>query len=116
MEFDEELLPKEVIDGVTVVHTGVTQYLYDSDGKALPREILKMYDADGNSFYSNCTSLEEAKQMVERLEAEGRTAVIGPKAPVISHDGSVIPNNWEGSVGVFIVSPEKEQSNTPRHR
>ena len=116
MEFDEELLQKEVIDGVTVVHTGVTQYLYDSDGKALPREILKMYDADGNSFYSNCTSLEEAEQMVERLEAEGRTPVIGPKAPVINNDGRPVSNNWENCVGVFIVSPEKEQSNTPRHR
>lgn len=105
----------EAIDGVAVVHTGDYDTLY-LDGKPQKIESLEMYDANGNRAYSNCSSLKEAEQMVERLEAEGKTAIIGPKAPVISHDGSVIPNNWEGSVGVYLVSPEKEQSNTPRHR
>ncbi len=105
----------EVIDGVSVVHTGDydTWYL---DGKPQKIESLEMYDANGNRAYSNCSSLEEAEQMVKRLEAEGKTAIIGRATPVISHDGSVIPNNWEGSVGVYLVSEEKEQSNTPRHR
>ncbi len=54
----------EVIYGVAVVHTGV----YYSDGD----EALQMYDANGNRAYSNCNSLEEAEQMIERLEAEGK--------------------------------------------
>lgn len=108
MEFDEELLPKKVVDGVIVVPTGA---YYDNG-----HEAFEMYDTNGNRAYSNCSSLEEAEQMVKRLEAEGKTAIIGRATPVISHDGSVIPNNWEGSVGVYLVSEEKEQSNTPRHR
>ncbi len=115
MEFDEKPKKVEVIDGVSVVHTGDydTWYL---DGKPQKIESLEMYDANGNRAYSNCSSLEEAEQMVKRLEAKGKTAIIGRATPVISHDGSVIPNNWEGSVGVYLVSEEKEQSNTPRHR
>ncbi len=106
MEFDEK--PKKVVDGVIVVPTG--RYYTDGD------EAFEMYDTNGNRAYSNCSSLEEAEQMVKRLEAEGKTAIIGRATPVISDDGSVIPNNWEGSVGVYLVSEEKEQSNTPRHR
>ena len=101
---------EEIIDGVRVVHTGLTQYVYDSDGKALPREVLEMYDADGNWFYSNCSSLEEAQKLVEKLKAEGKEAVIGPKAPIISHySGKPTSNTMKDHVGVYIVKEKEEK-------
>lgn len=73
-----------------------------------------MYDANGNQFYSNCSSMEEAEQLVEKLKFEGKTAVIGPKAPAINHqNGTPVKNPMENLVGVFIVDqPEIEQDYT----
>lgn len=104
---------EEEIDGVRVVHTGMTQYIYDSKGNPLPKEILEMYDSNGNRFYSNCSSLAEAEKLVEKLKAEGKDAVIGPKAPWRHHkDGKPIKNQSENDVGVYIVKAieEKEES------
>ncbi len=105
----DDLTKKEVIDGVTVVHSGVTQYIFGPNHKTLPRKMLEMYDANGNRFYSNFESLEEANKAISKLAEEGVTAVIGPKAPWIDHKtGNPIPNRSENAVGVFVVQvPEK---------
>lgn len=96
---------KEIIDGVTVVHTG--RYLYVHKEK---QEILEMYDSNGNRFYSNCVSLEEAEKLVEELKQEGKNAVIGPKAPWKDKAGQPIKNQSENNVGVYIVKEKEEQS------
>ena len=113
---------EEEIDGVRVVHTGLTQdihkgYLYWPNGEYEDlgyeeQEILEMYDSNGNRFYSNCASLEEAQQLVEKLKAEGKDAVIGPKAPWTGKGGQPIKNQSENDVGVYIVKAieEKEES------
>ena len=105
----DDLTRKEVIDGVTIVHSGMTQYIFGPNHEKLPREMLEMYDANGNRFYSNFESLEEANQAIAKLAEEGVTAVIGPKAPWIDHKtGNPIPNRSENAVGVFVVQvPEK---------
>ena len=104
---------EEVIDGVRVVHTGLTKYFYEHDVKghaeAKPKEILEMYDVNGNRFYSNCSSLEEAQKLVERLKAEGKNAVIGPKAPWRNKDGQPIKNQSENDVGVYIVKEKEDK-------
>lgn len=102
---------KEIIDGVTVVHSGFTYYIHGPQRKRLPREKLEMYDANGNKFYSNFESIEEASQTIVKLAEEGITAVIGPKAPWLDYKtGNPIPNCSETAVGVFIVSvPEKSE-------
>ena len=101
---------EEEIDGVRVVHTGITQYIYDSDGKPLPREILEMYDANGNRFYSNCSSREESEELVAQLKKEGKDAVIGPVAPARDHrTGSPIKNQMKDWVGVYIVKQKEEK-------
>lgn len=104
---------EEVIDGVRVVHTGLTDYVYEYDVKghaeAKPKEILEMYDVNGNRFYSNCSSLEEAQKLVERLKAEGKNAVIGPKAPWMNKDGQPIKNQSENAVGVYIVKEKEDK-------
>lgn len=102
-------LTREVIDGVTIVHSGMTQFIYGPNHEILPREMLKMYDANGNKFYSNFKSIEEANQAIAKLAEEGITAVIGPKAPCRDYKtGNPIPNRSENAVGVFIVQvPEK---------
>jgi len=100
----KDLTRKEVIDGVTIVHSG--EFTYD---EGLPREVLEMYDANGNKFYSNFESIEEANQEIAKLAEEDITAVIGPKAPWRDYKtGNPIPNRSENAVGVFIVQvPEK---------
>mgnify|MGYP005980171603 FL=1 len=105
----DDLTRKEVIDGVTIVHSGMTQFTYELNHERLPREKLEMYDANGNKFYSNFESIEEANQEIAKLAEEGITAVIGPKAPWRDYKtGNPIPNRSENAVGVFIVQvPEK---------
>lgn len=108
---------EEVIDGVRVVHTGLIDYVYEYDydydkkeyAEAKPKEILEMYDVNGNRFYSNCSSLEEAQKLVERLKAEGKNAVIGPKAPWMNKDGQPIKNQSENDVGVYIVKEKEDK-------
>ena len=104
---------EEVIDGVRVVHTGLIEdvYEYDVNGHAEAKleEVLEMYDANGNRFYSNCSSLEEAQKLVERLKAEGKNAVIGPKAPWKGKDGQPIKNQSENAVGVYIVKEKEDK-------
>lgn len=117
--------PKEEIDGVIVVHTGMMikvpksyriKYSWKGGGQDdleyEKQEVLKMYDSNGNPFYSNCSSLKEAEQLVKKLKAEGKNAVIGPKAPTRGPNGKPIPNPNEGWVGVYIVKAieEKEES------
>ena len=104
----DDLTRIEVIDGVTIVHSGMTQFTYGLNHERLPEE-LEMYDANGNKFYSNFESIEEANQEIEKLAEEGITAVIGPKAPWRDYKtGNPIPNRSENAVGVFIVQvPEK---------
>lgn len=101
------LTRKEVIDGVTVVHTGMTNSV-SVNGHIKSEEIVEMYDSNGNRFYSNFGSIEEANKAIVTLAEEGITAVIGPKAPCTGYNGQQIPNKSENAVGVFIVSvPEK---------
>ncbi len=51
--------------------------------------------------------------MIKRLTEQGITAVIGPKAPWISHDGRLLPNPKENGVGVYIVSkPVKSEDDS----
>lgn len=96
---------EEVINGVKVVHTENTEF---SPGKYLRSESIEMYDANGNSFYSNCSSREIAQKVIEELEAEGKKAVIGPKAPG-DDNGKLISNQRKNWVGIYIVK-EKEES------
>ena len=105
----DDLARKEKIGGVTVVHTGITQYIYGPKKEILPQEVLEMYDANGNQFYSNFESIEEANKEITELAEKGITAVIGPKAPYRDYQtGKLIPNSSENAVGVFVVSvPEK---------
>ena len=103
---------EEVIDGVRVVHTGLTECVFKHDVNrhvVKQKEVLEMYDANGNRFYSNCSSLEEAQKLVERLKAEGKNAVIGPKAPWKSNDGQPIKNQSENNVGVYIVKEKEDK-------
>ena len=114
----------EIIDGVTVVHTGKTQFVHqgyrskfsweggvvDEDLGYREEEVLEMYDKDGNRFYSNYDTLEEAQQDVAKLAAEGINAVIGPKAPW-RKNGKLTPSEFETQVGIYIVNQlENEES------
>ena len=71
----------------------------------------KMYDSNGNKFYSNFESIEEANKEIAELAERGITAVVGPKAPCRDKYGNMVPNRSENAVGVFIVSvPEKRDA------
>jgi hypothetical protein len=113
---------EEIIDGVRVVHTGEKVMVnqgykgkfgggYENLGYA-EKERLEMYDSNGNRFYSNCSSLEEAEKLVEKLKKEGKNAIIGPKAPWKGKNGEPIKNQDENAVGVYIVKEiEKQKPN-----
>lgn len=110
---------EEEIDGVRVVHTGMTASVHKGyrskfsgrheDLGYEEEEILEMYDANGNRFYSNCSSLEEAEKLVAKLKEEGKDAVIGPKAPWRGQGGKIIRNGSKDAVGVYIVKQKEEK-------
>ena len=125
------LTRKEVIDGVTVVYSGDIQYVHqgnrpksswkvggykDLDYKL--KESVEMYDSNGNRFYSNYESIEEANKAIAKLAERGITAIVGPKAPWRGKDGNMVPNRYENEVGVFVVSaPEKSDDfSSPKTR
>ena len=109
----KDLTREEVIDDVTVVYTGKSQNVPWEGGSHedlghKSEEIVEMYDSNGNRFYSNFESIEEANKAIAELAERGITAVVGPKAPWRGPDGNMIPNRFENAVGVFVVSvPEK---------
>lgn len=102
----------EIVDGVTVVHTGRRHYIHKGifmgiNGKKKSLgyelvEILEKYDANGNRLYSNCSSQEEAEKLVEELEKEGKKAIIGPVAP--DYKGRSLKYRCPEWVGVYIVN------------
>ncbi|HOZ53755.1 MAG TPA: hypothetical protein PKY25_00245 [Bacilli bacterium] len=116
-------MPKtEIIDGVVIVHTGNYQRVHQGyrpgvrggyvDRGYKEEEMVEMYDKDGNRFYSNCGTLDDAKKLVAKLAEEGKNAIIGPKAPWQGNDG-YIPNQSKNDVGVYIIKPlvnEEEQA------
>ena len=95
---------EEEIDGVKIVHTGLKD--------EMDMEIIEIYDDNGNRWYTNCPSIEGAQKIVERLKADGKEAVIGPKAPGRKKDGTLVKSPREEDVGVYIVKTieEKEES------
>ncbi len=99
----------EEIDGVTVVHTGIIGDFAYKDG-ITSHEVIEMYDHNGNKFYSNCSSLDQAEKLVECLKIAGKKAVIGPKPPYIEDaDRNLIDNNNSSSVGVYIIKELEEE-------
>ena len=111
----DDLTRKEVIDGVTVVYSGDNVHQkhrpklswevggYKDLGYER-EEFVEMYDSNGNRFYSNYESIEEANKAIAKLAERGITAIVGPKAPWRGKDGKMIPNRYENEVGVFVVS------------
>lgn len=92
-------MKKEVIDGVLVVHTGI--YIQNQED-GIDFELIKMYDENGNVFYSNHDSLEQALLEVAFFENHGINAVVGPKAPW-HYDDVVMQNPHDEVVGVYLV-------------
>ncbi len=90
---------KEKIDGVRVIHTGLIMNVHRGYKASLiggeykdlgyeQQECIEMYDFNGNRFYSNCSSKEEAEKLVAKLKKEGKDAV-----------------------GVYIVKQKEEKEN-----
>ena len=111
---------EEEIDGVKVIHTGLIKNVHrgyetslkDGEYKDLgfeEQEVIEMYDFNGNRFYSNCSSKEEAENLVAKLKKEGKDAVIGPKAPWRGKGGKLIKNGAKDAVGVYIVKQKEEK-------
>ena len=99
----------EIIDGVTIVYFGATEKLVKDQLEEPP---VRMYDKSGNSFHSNYDSIERAEEAIAKLKAEGKDAVIGPKAPLFdSKTGKYVPNPFP-LVGVYVVKTPKNMLET----
>lgn len=101
---------KEVIDGVTVIHTGMTLHYSGFNYEPATEEYVEMYDSNGNRFYSNFESMEEANEKINELAKEGITAVIGPKAPWKNYiTGLPVPNRSKTQIGLYIVPTQEKK-------
>ena len=115
-----------VINDVTVVYTGkqeVVHQEYELQYDDKPRdlgyaleEIVEMYDANGNKFYSNYESIEEAEKAVLEFAQRGIATVIGPKAPWCGCDGKIFPNPSKTAVGVYFISIPKKSDEISSHK
>lgn len=68
-----------------------------------------MYDVNGNEFFGNCPSKQEAEKLIEKLRKKGKDAVIGPRAPIDIY-GKKINYENENVVGVYIVNDREEKN------
>ena len=67
-----------------------------------------MYDVNGNDFFENRPSMQEAEELIEKLRKKGKDAVIGPRAPIDIY-GKRINYENEDVVGVYIVKDREEK-------
>lgn len=116
----KDLSGKNIVEfeGVLVEKTGDILYrhrghLIDSWGRSrdMGYDLIpnyNIYDKDGNWFYRNCRSLEEAQKTVERLLIEGKKAIIGHRAPIRGRNGILVPNPDENVVAVYLVEELEE--------
>lgn len=68
-----------------------------------------MYDVNGNEFFENRPSMQEAEELIEKLRKKGKDAVIGPRAPIDIYGKRKNYEN-EDIVGVYIVKDREEKS------
>ena len=70
---------EEEIDGVRVIHTGLIMNVHRGYKASLiggeykdlgyeQQECIEMYDFNGNRFYSNCSSKEEAEKISDKMQ------------------------------------------------
>jgi hypothetical protein len=95
-----------IIDGVLCVPNGEFLDEFDEDNGCLIKTLpdWDYFDIEtGNKFCTNCTSKEQAEEVIQRLKKEDIDAVIGPKGPWIGDNGEPIPNKCLNGVGVYFV-------------
>lgn len=61
-----------------------------------------MYDVNGNEFFENRPSMQEAEELIEKLRKKGKDAVIGPRAPIDIYGKKINCEN-EDVVGELFV-------------
>ena len=115
----------KIINGVTIVSetTLLHEGIHSLDGEKpgdlgyCPSETIKMFDANGNTFFKNAPTKESAEFIIKKLEENGVVAIIGPKAPFQNINGQFETSKSETEVGIYIVKKRKENiSNTIPNR
>lgn len=71
---------------------------------------MEMYDVNGNKFFENCASKQEAENLIKKLRKKGKIAVIGPRAPINIY-GEKINYENDDVVGVYIAREREEKVN-----
>lgn len=110
---------KEIFEGITIIHTGMKENINATNihGDDMGgREILEMYDADGNKFYANCSTKKEAKELIKKLEETGVQAIIGPKAPWRGDNGELISNKSKKQMGIYIVKEKLQETESQKDK
>lgn len=67
-----------------------------------------MYDVNGNEFFENRPTKQDAEELIEKLRKKGKVAVIGPRAPIDIY-GKRISYENDDVVGVYIVKDREEK-------
>lgn len=99
---------KEQYGEVIVKWSGFITPRTNCFGDTVYCEDVYFFDKEGNRFLSNFDNKEKAEEFVASLEKKGEKAILGPRAPWHSFDGShIMPNPCENEVGVYLVQSEK---------
>lgn len=103
--FNKEKKQQDIIDGVNVIYNNELGCVDEKVENIIEIVSAEVYDENGNKFYQNFSSIDEANYTLCELAERGVVAVIGPKGPIKDYTtGSYIPNPNENDIGVYIVS------------
>jgi len=103
--FNKKKKQQDTIDGINVIYNNELGCVDEKVENIIEIVSADIYDENGNKFYQNFSSLNEANYALCELAERGVVAVIGPKGPIKDYTtGNYIPNPNEDDIGVYIVS------------
>ena len=114
---NEDIIKREIINGVTVEYRSHAVTENPQLNKYLQLESIKFFDEDGNEFYVNCNDINEAYEQMGYLLNRGVATVIGPKAPIKDFNTGEISSNYnQNGVALYIIKENKKEKGLVREK
>ena len=110
--FDKERKQKEKINGINIIYKNEKGCIDKKLENIMELASADLFDENGNKFYQNFPSMDEAMFSLCELADRGIVAVIGPSGPIKDYElGRYIENPNQDEVGLYIV-PEITKGKT----
>ncbi len=110
--FDKERKQQEIINGISIIYNNEKGCVDKKLENFMEIASADLFDSEGNKFYQNYSTMNDAMYTVCELADRGIVAIVGPCGPIKDYNtGRYIENPDKEQVGVYIVSKfEKTKS------